>query len=377
MAAGPVADGSMDLLAAIGQAAHRLAAPALRQMAEAVAATDGQTWSQRKGRLQAALVQPAAQKEALQITAAWQAMARPPAAEAVALAILSAVQVQTAMAERQQIELVWTGPATTQVPMRATDQVLLGLIGDATQRLDIMSFAVHQLPSVSAALVEAADRAVDLRIYLETPDSSLGKMATNTIRNLGQGVAARAKIYVWPQSRRKRSVLGATGLLHAKLAVADGRLLFVSSANLTEHALHRNMEMGLLVRGGEQPAQVVRHLDALVQGGVLEPAPEPDAVPALSPAQVAAWEDALDLAAESCRLLLGEARRRGLPPPTVGYELAGAGGRVVAGAELAWERARVAVLLEGGAADAAAFDAAGWRTYDPTASDAILAKLGA
>jgi len=41
MAGGPVADGSMDLLATIEQAARRLAVPALRQMAEAVAATEG------------------------------------------------------------------------------------------------------------------------------------------------------------------------------------------------------------------------------------------------------------------------------------------------------------------------------------------------
>ena len=377
MAGGPVAEGSTDLLATIEQAARRLAVPALRQMAEAVAATEGQTWSQRKGRLRAALVQPAAQKEALQIAAAWQAMPRPSAAEAVALAILSAAQVQSAVAARQQIELVWTGPATTQVPMRATDQVLLGLIGEATQRLDIMSFAVHQLPTVSAALATAADRGVALRIYLETPDTSLGKMASHTIRNLGPGVAARAKVYVWPQSQRKRSVLGATGLLHAKLAVADERLLFVSSANLTAHALHLNMEMGLLVRGGEQPAQVVRHLDALVQAGVFEPAPEPDALRAFAPAQLVAWDEALSMAVAPCHPLLGEARRRGLPPPTVGYDLAGAGGRVVAGAELAWEAARVAVLLEGAAADAQLLRAAGWRTFDPTASDAILAALGA
>ncbi|MDA8379927.1 MAG: phospholipase D-like domain-containing protein [Actinomycetota bacterium] len=57
--------------------------------------------------------------------------------------------------------------------------------------------------------------------------------------------------------------------LHAKGAIADDRLAFVTSANLTEYALDRNIELGLLVRGGEVPRQLARHFDRLVATGVL------------------------------------------------------------------------------------------------------------
>ena len=64
-------------------------------------------------------------------------------------------------------------------------------------------------------------------------------------------------------------------MLHAKCAVADGRYLFVSSANLTEAALHLNMELGLLIRGGKQPSHVQQHLVWLVENRILTEYCEP------------------------------------------------------------------------------------------------------
>ena len=41
---------------------------------------------------------------------------------------------------------------------------------------------------------------------------------------------------------------GAGGVLHAKAVVADDEAVFVTSANLTEAALDRNIELGVLIR---------------------------------------------------------------------------------------------------------------------------------
>jgi phosphatidylserine/phosphatidylglycerophosphate/cardiolipin synthase-like enzyme len=46
--------------------------------------------------------------------------------------------------------------------------------------------------------------------------------------------------------------------------VADGKLAFVTSANLTDAALEKNMEVGVLIKGGNIPNQLDRHLEALV-----------------------------------------------------------------------------------------------------------------
>jgi phosphatidylserine/phosphatidylglycerophosphate/cardiolipin synthase-like enzyme len=51
--------------------------------------------------------------------------------------------------------------------------------------------------------------------------------------------------------------------------VADGRWLFVSSANLTEQAFSINMELGVLITGGTTPVQVEVHFGKMIESGVL------------------------------------------------------------------------------------------------------------
>ena len=75
------------------------------------------------------------------------------------------------------------------------------------------------------------------------------------------------------------------------------------------------------------------------------------------------WEGATELAAPEVHHLLGELSDRGAPVPEVGFELVGAGGAVLAEAELGWPAHRVAVLLANRQADVGAFEAAGWQAF--------------
>lgn len=83
-------------------------------------------------------------------------------------------------------------------------------------------------------------------------------------------MAAQAKLLQWPSERRPRDEQGHAGLMHVKAAVADSRIAFLSSANLTEAALERNMELGILLRGGHLPAAIDRLIDALLELGELQ-----------------------------------------------------------------------------------------------------------
>jgi phosphatidylserine/phosphatidylglycerophosphate/cardiolipin synthase-like enzyme len=51
--------------------------------------------------------------------------------------------------------------------------------------------------------------------------------------------------------------------------VADRHVLFVSSANLTQSGVAKNIEAGLLVRGGAAPLRAAEHVDALRASGAL------------------------------------------------------------------------------------------------------------
>jgi phosphatidylserine/phosphatidylglycerophosphate/cardiolipin synthase-like enzyme len=66
---------------------------------------------------------------------------------------------------------------------------------------------------------------------------------------------------------------GAGGVLHAKAVVADDEAVFVTSANLTEAAFERNIEVGLLVRDRTLAATLSSHFRGLIDRGLLHPLP--------------------------------------------------------------------------------------------------------
>ena len=75
-----------------------------------------------------------------------------------------------------------------------------------------------------------------------------------------------ARIYFW--SDKGESYIG--GKVLAKDAVCDELICFISSANLTGHAMEKNMEVGVLIRGGAVPMKLQNHLEALVTIKILD-----------------------------------------------------------------------------------------------------------
>lgn len=189
---------------------------------------------------------------------------------AVALALAAARERERA-ARAQRVSIVWTGPETSAIPVRRTEQALLELIASARERLVVVSFAVYKVPEVAAAIVECAQEGCDVAVVVESEVESGGKVTFEMSQALGSAVAENAKLYTWPRELRPETGNGKRASLHAKCAVADGERLLVSSANLTEYAFTKNIELGLLVEGGDVPARVQRHFDALITERVLRP----------------------------------------------------------------------------------------------------------
>ena len=91
----------------------------------------------------------------------------------------------------------------------------------------------------------------------------------STLQALGDDVARSSTVYYWPRENREADGSGKLGILHVKCVVADRHWLFLTSANLTRYAFSLNMELGLLVTGGEQPGQVEKHFDRLIESRTL------------------------------------------------------------------------------------------------------------
>jgi phosphatidylserine/phosphatidylglycerophosphate/cardiolipin synthase-like enzyme len=191
--------------------------------------------------------------------------------ESVALALRTALHAERVHRESQTVELVWTGPSTEANSFRRTEQAILQVLDLARERITLVSYAVYQIPNVCEALVRAAGRGVRISVIVETPNKLEGENVYSTLRALGNDVAACSAVYYWPKEKRGQDEKGKVGILHVKCAVADGRWLFLSSANLTEYAFTINMELGVLVTGGKLPGQVHEHFDQLIACGSLMP----------------------------------------------------------------------------------------------------------
>lgn len=256
-------------LHAAAEHARRLAAELPPAMVETLIDAVGRIGGPDAGSLSAAVPQPHYRALASEFVAAWRSAFPGLGPQAVAAALATALASERARHEGRSVELVWTGPDAQAVPVRQTEQALLQLIDAARERLLVVSYAVYKIPRVCEALVRAAGRGVVLRVVIEGAHRHDGLDVYDRLRALGDAVATRAAVYLWPLDRRTRDDAGGQGVLHVKCAVADGRWLYLSSANLTENAFTLNMELGLLVQDEGVAGQVERQFDKLVATGTL------------------------------------------------------------------------------------------------------------
>ncbi len=226
-------------------------------------------WGRRLHLLRAAIPQVEVQERALRFISEWQSLPQPPTAREMAMLLESVSLALAQQRGKQKIELTWTGPHSSQSNLRRTDQALMELIHEARERILIVSFVVYKARAILAALEQAADRGVEITIVLESGEVSEGKIAYRAIDSLGAAVREKARVFIWPAAKRPANAEGKTGSLHAKAGVADGKMAYISSANLTEYAMTVNMEMGVLMRNAEIAGSIERHFEALIAQRVL------------------------------------------------------------------------------------------------------------
>ena len=251
--------------------AETLPAPALLALADAISGCDISDWQAARGRVLDSLPHHLYRTMAAAFVDAWHDRAGTVPQDAVALALLTAVKTTEGGASNAAVELVWTGPDVEVIPIRHTEQALLQLLDTAERRLILVSYAVYRIPRICEALLRAADRGCSIDVLLETPDHREGEAAYDTLIAIGPAVAHRARILIWPADQRPADAKGRTGLMHVKAAVADGRRLLLTSANLTEYAFTTNMELGIMVTGGDLPGRVERHFDKMIEDRILLP----------------------------------------------------------------------------------------------------------
>jgi phosphatidylserine/phosphatidylglycerophosphate/cardiolipin synthase-like enzyme len=250
----------------IAKVAVEISSPAIERLCEGLERMPQTFGLAEVAGLTEGIAQPQVRSALAGLLGMWRQQGRNVSPCELAWALRAANSVDEFYRAGQILEMVWTGPTPNASAFRRTDQALLELILAAKHSIMVMAFAAYKVPKIAAALVSAANRGVRVVLILESTLDTFG-----AIEGLGDELARAATVYQWPTDKRSVDAKGNRGALHVKCAVADDQTAVISSANLTEHAMNLNMELGLMVKGGELPRALAEHLRSLIQAGVLVP----------------------------------------------------------------------------------------------------------
>lgn len=188
--------------------------------------------------------------------------------------------LEEAEGRRESPEFVWSGPEVHGLHARATRQALETSLASARRSVWLSTYAFFDGARAFDLLARRMDESPELAVTVLLNIERKRGDATRA-GDLVRRFADRFWNTDWPGTRRPRVFYdpralepgGPEGVLHAKALVVDDELAFLTSANLTEAALDRNIEMGVLLRDRAFAGAVVAHFRSLVERELLQPLP--------------------------------------------------------------------------------------------------------
>jgi phosphatidylserine/phosphatidylglycerophosphate/cardiolipin synthase-like enzyme len=178
-------------------------------------------------------------------------------------------------------DLVVSGPDVPGVPTADTYAVVQSLFQEAQTEIVLAGYAFHNGKLLFERLAGQKKLRPELRIifHLDVPRRA-GDTTTSDDIILKYAQEFRQRHWPWqpfpevyydPRALNTDSHIRAS--LHAKVVVVDRTKLFLTSANFTEAAQQRNIEMGLLSQAAYLAEQVAAYFEGLRQSGQLQRLP--------------------------------------------------------------------------------------------------------
>lgn len=175
-------------------------------------------------------------------------------------------------------DVVLSGPEIPGAPTADTGAAIVGLIQEAQREVVLVTYVLHNTEQlfgeVAQRLKHCPNLAVKLFVHIARPagDTSL---ASEIVRRFAADFRRRhwpwehpPSVYFDPRGLAQSATERAS--LHAKCVVIDRRAALITSANFTEAARTKNIELGIVTRHPPLARRVAEHFDALVAGSALE-----------------------------------------------------------------------------------------------------------
>lgn len=192
-----------------------------------------------------------------------------PKALAWCLRSLAAERRASSDRHARSAQLVWSGHSDGRQPLRDTRAVLEEVCARAERHVMLATFVVYDGRQSLAALARRMREVRSLRVDFYVDVKTARHQAPDETRDVDAWVR-RFREEHWPDDVRLPAIWydpttldrAAGTSLHAKCVVVDERWSFVTSANFTEAAQERNIEVGVVL---DHPA-LARALGAQFQG---------------------------------------------------------------------------------------------------------------
>ena len=188
--------------------------------------------------------------------------------------------VERAAARTRKPDLVWSGPEVPGLHARDTRRVYEELLGSAERSIWASTYAFFDGPKAFEVLARRMEATPALRVTLllniqrkrgdTTASEQLVRRFADHFWKTDWPGSSRPSVFYDPRALDPE---GPGGVLHAKAVVADDEAVFITSANLTEAALDRNIELGVLIRDRAFALAVGGYFRSLIDRDLLKPLP--------------------------------------------------------------------------------------------------------
>jgi phosphatidylserine/phosphatidylglycerophosphate/cardiolipin synthase-like enzyme len=171
-----------------------------------------------------------------------------PTGRDVAIAV-EAIRVGRALLQRgPEVQIVCTAPFGPKVPVRTTFATSIEMIRTAKREIVVVGYLFTEGAKQVLQELAAVGRAQAVAITL------VGNRLTEQLallKSIWDGQTYRPKLL-----SREADPNDTLATLHAKLLVCDRYDALITSANLSSHGLHHNIEIGIRVRSAEMGSLV-------------------------------------------------------------------------------------------------------------------------
>lgn len=157
-----------------------------------------------------------------------------------------------------EIEVVWSGPAPKEALGRTTWAVLGEVVQDSHEYIYAATYSAGSGAPAIKALRSAIDRGVTVTCMVDVHERP------EAVAILRKELKGARLLGIIKDSDK------APPLMHAKFIVVDGHSTFLTSANFSNLAVDRSMEVGLLVRNSFVAHQFKRRIEDLFDDGLVE-----------------------------------------------------------------------------------------------------------